>query len=700
MSSKNYYKKMDIFRIILCVVVLLYHFNVLKGGYLAVCSFLTISGYLLTKSILNKENFSLKEHYKKRIKRLYFPLLLVVFLTIIIVPHIKNIYWFNLKPETKSVLLNYNNFWQINANQDYFARSIESPFVHMWYISLLLQLELILPLFIKLIQKIKNKKIQTLIMLIISIISTIYFYKISIKNNMTITYYNTLTRMFSYIYGITLAFIHKNYKKDYKKNNILYFIYLIILTILFITIKPSSQYFNTSMILTSLITLRIINYSLTNTKENPLIKKLSHITYEIYLLQYPIMYIFNYIEMDKIIKIILILLFIILLSKLIYLVVNTKKHKIIKAIIVIPILLLGIFTYIKEKDHTDEMNNLKLQLEQNEELLKKMENNYNQNVQEEEQKLKEALENINISSEDLRKLVLDMPLVGIGDSVMLGASFEIKNTFKNSYVDAKVSRSIWKAEEVINQLKEKNLLGNPVIIHLGTNGDSTKLYKEEIMKILQNKKVFWINTTNLINVNNNLNKLAEETENLEIIDWYNISRNHKEYFYADGIHLTPVGRKAYTNAIYEAVYNNYQKENQIKKANILKEYEETKQNKITFYGNEMLLNALNTISEEYKDANIYIENNITFNELKQKIQESKENKTITNKIILIFDKTFDINEKQYNELKELYSDKQIYLITTNKINQTLHIEEKYIMPDGIHLSEEGNKKLFELLKNI
>ena len=37
---KKYYKNIDIIRLLACIAVLLYHLNILKGGYLAVCTFL------------------------------------------------------------------------------------------------------------------------------------------------------------------------------------------------------------------------------------------------------------------------------------------------------------------------------------------------------------------------------------------------------------------------------------------------------------------------------------------------------------------------------------------------------------------------------------------------------------------------------------------------------------------------------------
>lgn len=43
---KKYFKDLNIIRLIACIAVLLYHLNILKGGYLAVCTFFVLTGYL------------------------------------------------------------------------------------------------------------------------------------------------------------------------------------------------------------------------------------------------------------------------------------------------------------------------------------------------------------------------------------------------------------------------------------------------------------------------------------------------------------------------------------------------------------------------------------------------------------------------------------------------------------------------------
>ena len=81
--DRTYYKDIDIIRIIACMAILLYHLNIIKGGYLAVCSFFVLSGYLAcARAFKKKDDFSIKQYYIKQIKRVYIPLLVVVMVTV------------------------------------------------------------------------------------------------------------------------------------------------------------------------------------------------------------------------------------------------------------------------------------------------------------------------------------------------------------------------------------------------------------------------------------------------------------------------------------------------------------------------------------------------------------------------------------------------------------------------------------------
>lgn len=733
-SRQKYYKNLDLLRLLSCIAILLYHLNILKGGYLAVCTFFVLTSYLSCLSEFKKDEFSIKDYYLKRIVKLYIPLIIVVFSSLAVISLFPNISWFNLKPETTSVLLGYNNFWQLNANLDYFARHINSPFIHLWYIAILLQFDLVFPLIFVPLRKLGDKvskSIPCIITALATTISTIYFYRMSLTQNMMVTYYDTFTRLFSLLFGLTLAFFHNYYKsllpnkfKESPYKNIIFTFYLILLSILFVLIDSKSPYFALSMVITTILTCRIIDYA-TTTSTNSLnlvekvVKSLSDISYEIYLTQYPIIFLFQYIKLQPLYKLAAIILVTIITSYIIHFALKkTKRFKVFKYLLLTSVLIVsiyGAYQYYLAKDHTLEMKKLKEQLAQNEQMIKESKEKYATQLKQEQEDWTKQLENLEECESKLNEVVSKLPIVGVGDSVMLGAISNLQSQFPNGYFDAKVSRTAWKVAPILKDLTEKNMLGNPIVLNLGANGDCSKSCKAEIMQIADKRQVFWLNTTNNETANNNLYNISKEYSNLHLIDWSSISSGHSEYFYADGIHLTPTGRVAYTKAIYDAIYQEYLNEYNEKKKAIISEHEEQEKNKISFYGNTLLLNSFEYIEKDFTTAAFIINKDFTYKSLKSEIEQALKNNAITNKIVLAFDNTTNIKTTEYEELLKLCKDKELYIVATNTtvtnlskknysnlvvldFTKELKKHPEYFMADGKHLSDKGNKALSKLLK--
>lgn len=726
---KKYYKNIDIIRLLSCIAVLLYHLNILKGGYLAVCTFFVLSSYLSCISAFKKEKFNILEYYYNRIKKIYIPLIIVVFMSVSIVS-ILNISWLNLKPETTSVLLGYNNFWQLNANMDYFARHVSSPFMHLWYISILLQYDLIFPIIFKILRKVGDKIskiIPCVITIVYSVIMALFFYKSNLTQNMMITYYNTFTRIFSLLFGLSLGFIHSYYGelipkklKQEKISQAIFYIYLSIMICFFILVDAKSSYYAYSMILVTILTCRLIDYGTLQSKKisivDKVIKSLASISYEIYLFQYPIIFIFQYINVNNIFYLPLVILVIIILSYLLHFAINNKKLKFLKLIVMIIFIIIalhGCYKYIISEDHSKEMNELKEQLEQNEKLIEQNKEKYASQLQKENDEWIKTLESLDNNQNNLKEIVSNLPITGIGDSVMLGAIQNLNTQFPNGYIDAKVSRTAWKAGTILNELNEKNMLGNPIIINLGANGDCSTACKQEIMKNCGNRKVYWLNTTNNQDTNIRLKNFASSYANLHIIDWYTISLGHSEYFYADGIHLTGIGRKVYTEVIFNAIYQDYLKEFNEAKQTLIEKHNQEQKNKITFYGNNILLNAFENIQNEFKNAKFVIDKNFNYKTLEEELTKSLNEGTITNKIVFAFDNSSNLSLKDYQNLIELCKNNEIYILSINKFTnniisdnvkiidfyEILQNNNDYIMVDGIHLSEAGNKALIKILQD-
>lgn len=733
MESKiGYLNNIGFVRVLACITILLYHMNILKGGYLSVCIFFVLSGYFACISLFRKENFSFKDYYLNKLKNIYIPLIVVVFISIAVISLFDSINWFNLKPETTSVLLGYNNFWQLDANLDYFARHVSLPFMHLWYMGIILQFDLVFP-FIFLILKKLGDKCHKLIPCIItgalSLIFTFVFYKSSLGDNLMVTYYSTFTRIFSILFGVFLAFIYQYYNNIFmfsfnnkNVNKAIYGVYLIIILLLFIFISSTSKYFAISMILVSLITCRLIALSHINNKKlfkfkDRIIRFISNISYEVYLVQYPIIFIFQYINLNSVLEIFLIIFITFIVSLLIKFALSLKSTSFRKLRIILFLLILvptifGTYKYIISKDYTSEMKALESNLELNSQIMEERKKEYASKINEEKENWLNTLKDLEQGEEELKNVVSNLTLVGIGDSIMLGAIDELQSKFPNGYFDAAVSRTAYVANGIIRDLSYSGLLGDPVVINLGANGDCDNATKDLIMSNLGNRKVFWLNVTNdySVGVNANLNSYASRFNNLYVIDWNSISSGHPEYFIADGIHLTYEGKKAYVKAIYDSIYKVYLDEYNEKKQSIMEEYEQKQNEKITFIGNSMLINAYNYLDEELLKYEFITDSEYDYDLLRKELKNKINNNELSNKIVFVLDKSAHLTLENYKELIKICSNHKIKVIsvdnnlsslTSEKVEVVNFIVEKnYYLADGIHLSKIGNQKLNELILNI
>lgn len=737
MSSKKknqscYFKYIDFIRVFACLAILLYHFGILKGGYLAVCTFFVLSGFLSTSSLFNKENVSLKEYYFSKLFRLYLPLMIVVFISIA-ATFILDKTWLNLKPESTSIALGYNNYWQLSSSNDYFAGTLNSPFTHLWYIAILLQFDLIFPFIFMFLKKIGdrfNKIIPTIILSIFTLASTIYFWVSGINNSLMFTYYSTLTRIFSLLFGVLIGFIYYYYGdmifKRLKTNilsKIIFYFYILVLIGLFIFVDSSSCFIFIGMILTTLISIRIILYStLINDNDlsifDKIIKSLSSISYEVYLVQYPIIYLFLDSSINIYFKYSIMLILIISISYLLHFCISPDKGKYrtiryILCFIILAATSYGIYVYYLSKDYTKEMNALREQMNNNQELMDNYKETYLLNRKKDDDDWNSVLEDIDNNQNNIGNIVTNLPIIGIGDSVLLGAVPNLYNTFPNGYFDGKVSRTAFEANSILINLKNKGALGNPILFNLGTNGDCSYECKVEILNTCGDRDIFWINTVNFTDVNDRLVSLSKEYSNLHIIDWYSISKGHNEYFAYDGIHLTSIGREVFAKSIYDSIYNLYLDRYNKEKEDIINKHNDDIMKKVTFYGNDLLINLFEDIKDDFSDSNFITFNDISYNALMNNLKKDIDDNIINHKLVLLFDNSLRISPTEYESLINLCKDYDIYIVSLNKDVNSNSIKgdnvkvidfykegKKGMMPDNIHLNNEGNKTLASILKDI
>lgn len=148
-------------------------------------------------------------------------------------------------------------------------------------------------------------------------------------------------------------------------------------------------------------------------------------------------------------------------------------------------------------------------------------------------------------------------VIAIGDSVMLGAAANLAE--QGILVDASQDRQVIATIELMEQLAANGVLGEAVVIHLGTNGPPSDETLDAFFTALAGvPKVVvltayadrsWIGETNA-----NLTEAADRFANIQLVDWANLANQCPgDCFANDGIHINPAGREYYTQLIVDAL---------------------------------------------------------------------------------------------------------------------------------------------------
>jgi peptidoglycan/LPS O-acetylase OafA/YrhL len=147
-------------------------------------------------------------------------------------------------------------------------------------------------------------------------------------------------------------------------------------------------------------------------------------------------------------------------------------------------------------------------------------------------------------------------VVALGDSVMLGAATQLIE--RGYVVDAEVSRQFKTGVDIVTFLNGQGVLGNVVIVHLGTNGPTSRATLDAFFEQVESVPLVLVLTTRVDKPwqdgNNDLIRaVPERWPNVIVLDWYALSDGQRDWFYSDNTHLRPAGARAYTELIAQAI---------------------------------------------------------------------------------------------------------------------------------------------------
>ena len=572
--------------------------DMLPGGYMGVVLFFVLTGFLLSYTSFNiwqDGRFEVLSYYKKRLKRIY-PELLIMLLTSIGV-----LYWLvpnavaAVRPEVLSVVFGYNNWWQIGQSMDYFTRMLNaSPFAHLWFLGVELQYYLLWPLLfgfgVVLWENLGRRWALGLFVLLALGSSGLMPWLYQQGGDITRLYYGTDTRVFALLWGASLGLAVVDFGWQSKlgvgtASWTLAAKYLLAAGALAVTVGAyflldggNPLVYQGGMLAMTLLFLLLLKLAVDESLrvgsllDNGLCKWLGRHSYGIFLWQYPVIYVseqFGYMGrpeyyMGQLTIIFLLTIWGEQLAEFLqhpHFAGGAFKVQWLRVTAMLCLSLAGLF-FMGSGCYGIAMSaNERASVQQ--ELEARL-------AKEAEQLAQQPAGQPVPEPEPVKKEVNLNGIACIGDSVMLGAGSQLRAQLPDCQIDAEVSRYVSGGADVVQAWEAQGRIGDIVVISLGTNGpiaggNRYEVHTKRLLDTLGPKRhIFWVNTyaphlkwqkTN----NDYLQELVKTHPNLTIVDWCSAASQHPEWLVEDGVHPNNEGTRAFAQLVKDTIVRTMEK---------------------------------------------------------------------------------------------------------------------------------------------
>ena len=569
----QYIPAIDGLRAVAVIAVMFYHlgFTWIPGGFLGVDLFFVISGYVITRllldSIAQSGGLDLRGFYIARARRLLPALLFMLISTTIAIGIWAPDTIKRLLTDTPFSLTGTMNWWLVARHQDYFESIGRPPLLqHTWSLAVEAQFYLIWPLILYFILKKFGKKHIPLASLIIAAASgiTLLFVSFSLDasnaSKVSHVYFGTDTHSIGLFLGAALAvsWIPQNFTKSVSRNaqnfidgvGFLGFIGILI-AFFFIDETQPTLYkiaFPLAGVCGAAIVMSVVHpvSRFAPVLQNRVLLWIGERSYAIYLWHWVIFQVTRP-SVDLAgkdwalyaLRILIVLALSDISLRYIELPVRrgviqywfkglkyrTKRERNLQT------RLLGLFTLVVFLFAASiSMRAIAIATEQRMKL---------------EESLGEST-SVSVQSEANGLWVT-------GDSVILGIRSKLGDTMPISLINARIGRQAPELLSVI--LHDKPQAGAvPIVFNLGNNNALTREQTLAIFEAVKDQpQVIVVNTAvpRPWRESNNalISEIASQFPNVAIVDWNSISAGHPEYFAPDGVHLVPTGVNVYVSEI-------------------------------------------------------------------------------------------------------------------------------------------------------
>lgn len=316
----------------------------------------------------------------------------------------------------------------------------------------------------------------------------------------------------------------------------------------------------------------------------------------------------------------------------------------------------------------------------------------------------------------LKKPLVDgvYDVVLIGDSVSLGAHDNLAAEFPHGLMDTAGNRQVAAGIDALQGYLDQGVVGDTVVISLGTNGYLTDDDLEKIHTMVgDDRQLYFVNlrSPNAKDVDNNavIDKIVAAYDNVHLIDWYSATQGHDEYLIDDGIHLTWDGRDTYAALVKDTIG-----------------YEEpTDANTrydVTFVGDDVALDAADQLASAFPQGAIDTADR-TPKDATDKIREYVDAGVVGDNVVIAMASDAVLSKGSLNAMVDAAGDRQVWVYTARTAanfcsanndaiksvadaRDNVHVvdwyaasagHDDYLASDGAHLTDAGKKVYAQLL---
>jgi peptidoglycan/LPS O-acetylase OafA/YrhL len=607
MSSRHYISGLDGLRALAVLAVIVYHLapHLLPGGYLGVDIFFVISGFLITTLLITEHartgKISLRKFWLRRAQRLLPALFVTILAVSSIVFFIRGDILVGIGQQILGAATFSSNWIEVISGTNYFSNNATHLFMNFWSLAVEEQFYLLWPFVVLLVVGlIKKPRIGVVITGILAVASTGWMAYLFIHDaSATRVYYGTDTHIFGLMIGASLAFFARaqtthqplrRFSQPFsglrKRPLVTQFIgcaALAGLCALFLILPDQSSLTYTgglfiASILTAIVLVAIVSTPgfLQKIFSLKLLKWIGERSYGIYLWHWPLLVLLRYLLPSTLpwwiipLSLTTLTLTIAGLSYR-YLEMPVRQRGFRKifqqAIKRRYVQINGVVTRTHARPHSVALTislaiiltgaavlnapaktSAQLRIEQGQ-----------QAIQKQKAAQKSASKKASTMTTKAHVPITGADISAVGDSVMLGSTPYLQQTFPNIAIDAVVSRSIrMNGLETLENMKAAGTLRKNVVIALGTNGYYGTGMLDQMISELKDYNIVlvtahgdreWINSNN-----DSAHAAAARYKNVSVAEWDQAISPHPELLAEDGIHPTTAeGDKIYADCIAAAL---------------------------------------------------------------------------------------------------------------------------------------------------